>query len=88
MDAAGAVELSMPAVQPAELWKESGRWQKYGKELLRIRDRHDRDFCFGPTHEEVVTDSCAATSRATASCRSTSTRSRPSSATRSAPASV
>jgi prolyl-tRNA synthetase len=56
LDAAGAIELSMPAVQPAELWQESGRWQKYGKELLRIRDRHDRDFCFGPTHEEVVTD--------------------------------
>jgi len=56
MDAAGAVELAMPAIQPAELWQESGRWQKYGKELLRIRDRHERDFCFGPTHEEVVTD--------------------------------
>jgi prolyl-tRNA synthetase len=56
MDGAGAVELSMPAVQPAELWQESGRWQKYGKELLRIRDRHDREFCFGPTHEEVITD--------------------------------
>ena len=56
MNAAGAVELSMPAVQPAELWIESGRWKKYGKELLRISDRHDRDFCFGPTHEEVVTD--------------------------------
>jgi prolyl-tRNA synthetase len=56
MDAAGAVELSMPAVQPAELWQESGRWSQYGKELLRIRDRHERDFCFGPTHEEVVTD--------------------------------
>ena len=56
MDRAGAVELSMPAVHPAELWQESGRWQKYGKELLRIRDRHDRDFCFGPTHEEVITD--------------------------------
>ncbi len=56
LDAAGAIELSMPAVQPAELWQESGRWQKYGKELLRIKDRHDRDFCFGPTHEEVVTD--------------------------------
>jgi prolyl-tRNA synthetase len=53
---AGAVELHMPAVQPAELWQESGRWQRYGKELLRIRDRHDRDFCFGPTHEEVITD--------------------------------
>jgi prolyl-tRNA synthetase len=56
MDAAGAVELAMPAVQPAELWQESGRWTKYGKELLRIRDRHDRGFCFGPTHEEVITD--------------------------------
>src|SRR5688572_7203784 len=56
LDAAGAVELSMPAVQPAELWQESGRWQQYGKELLRIKDRHERDFCFGPTHEEVVTD--------------------------------
>ena len=56
MAAAGAVELSMPSVQPAELWIESGRWQKYGKELLRIRDRHERDFCFGPTHEEVITD--------------------------------
>jgi prolyl-tRNA synthetase len=56
MDAAGAVELAMPAIQPAELWIESGRWQKYGRELLRIRDRHERDFCFGPTHEEVITD--------------------------------
>jgi len=56
LDAAGAVELSMPAVQPAELWQESGRWQQYGKELLRIKDRHERDFCFGPTHEEVITD--------------------------------
>ena len=56
MDAADAVELAMPAIQPAELWSESGRWQKYGKELLRLRDRHERDFCFGPTHEEVITD--------------------------------
>jgi prolyl-tRNA synthetase len=50
------VELAMPAVQPAELWQESGRWQVYGKELLRLHDRHEREFCFGPTHEEVVTD--------------------------------
>jgi prolyl-tRNA synthetase len=57
MNRAGSVELSMPAIQPAELWMESGRWQKYGKELLRIKDRHDRDFVFGPTHEEVITDS-------------------------------
>ena len=56
MDAAGALEVFMPAIQPAELWKESGRWEKYGPELLRIRDRHERDFCFGPTHEEVITD--------------------------------
>ncbi|MEX0900378.1 MAG: proline--tRNA ligase [Gammaproteobacteria bacterium] len=56
MDAAGALELLMPAVQPAELWQESGRWQKYGPELLRMTDRHDREFCFGPTHEEVITD--------------------------------
>ena len=56
MNAAGAIELSMPAIQPAELWVESGRWIKYGKELLRIKDRHERDFVFGPTHEEVITD--------------------------------
>ena len=56
MNRAGALELSMPAVQPAELWQESGRWRKYGPELLRIKDRHERDFCFGPTHEEVITD--------------------------------
>jgi prolyl-tRNA synthetase len=56
MDRAGALELVMPAVQPAELWRESGRWDKYGNLLLRMRDRHDREFCFGPTHEEVITD--------------------------------
>ncbi|MBF0342269.1 MAG: proline--tRNA ligase, partial [Magnetococcales bacterium] len=56
MDAAGALEVLMPAVQPAELWRESGRWDFYGKELLRLKDRNDRDFCFGPTHEEVITD--------------------------------
>ncbi len=56
MDAAGAQEVLMPAVQPAELWQESGRWEKYGPELLRLKDRHDRDFCVGPTHEEVITD--------------------------------
>ncbi|GAB0057296.1 Proline--tRNA ligase [Candidatus Magnetaquicoccaceae bacterium FCR-1] len=56
MDAAGAQEVLMPAVQPAELWRESGRWDFYGKELLRILDRHEREFCFGPTHEEVITD--------------------------------
>ncbi len=56
MDQAGAFELLMPAVQPAELWRESGRWDRYGDLLLRMRDRHDREFCFGPTHEEVITD--------------------------------
>ncbi len=56
MDKAGAQEVLMPSVIPAELWQESGRWDKYGKELLRIKDRHNRDFCYGPTHEEVITD--------------------------------
>jgi len=56
MDRAGAQEVLMPAVQPAELWQESGRWDQYGPELLRMHDRHDREFCFGPTHEEVITD--------------------------------
>ena len=56
MDRAGALEVLMPAVQPAELWQESGRWGQYGPELLRLKDRHDREFCFGPTHEEVITD--------------------------------
>ncbi len=56
MDRAGALELLMPAVQPAELWQESGRWEQYGPLLLRMTDRHDRDYCFGPTHEEVITD--------------------------------
>ncbi len=56
LEKAGSAELLMPAIQPAELWQESGRWFQYGPELLRIKDRHDRDFCFGPTHEEVITD--------------------------------
>lgn len=56
MNRAGAQEVLMPVVVPAELWKESGRWEEYGKELLRIKDRHDREFCLGPTHEEVITD--------------------------------
>ena len=56
MDGAGALEVLMPAVVPSELWKESGRWDAYGKELLRFKDRADREFCLGPTHEEVVTD--------------------------------
>jgi prolyl-tRNA synthetase len=56
MNRAGAQEVLMPAVQPAELWQESGRWAEYGPELLRLKDRHQREFCFGPTHEEVITD--------------------------------
>jgi prolyl-tRNA synthetase len=56
MNRAGGVELSMPAIQPAELWMESKRWFQYGKELLRIKDRHERELVFGPTHEEVITD--------------------------------
>ncbi len=56
MNRAGALELVMPTVQPGDLWKESGRWEQYGKELLRFKDRHDRECCLGPTHEEVITD--------------------------------
>ncbi len=56
MDRAGAQELLMSGVQPAELWQESGRWDQYGPELLRLQDRHQRDFCLGPTHEEIITD--------------------------------
>ncbi len=55
MDKSGAQEILMPAVQPAELWQESGRWDQYGPELLRFKDRHDREFCYGPTHEEIIT---------------------------------
>jgi prolyl-tRNA synthetase len=56
MDRAGAQELLLPIASPAELWQESGRWELYGKELIRFKDRHERDFCLGPTHEEVITD--------------------------------
>jgi prolyl-tRNA synthetase len=56
MDNSGALEVLMPAIQPSELWQESGRWEQYGPELLRMKDRHDREFCFGPTHEEIITD--------------------------------
>ena len=56
MDKSGAQEVLMPAVQPAELWQQSGRWEQYGPELLRISDRHQREFCFGPTHEEIITN--------------------------------
>jgi len=56
MDRFGAVEVRLPAVQPGDIWKESGRWEHYGNELLRFSDRHGRDYCLGPTHEEVITD--------------------------------
>ncbi len=56
MDSCGCLEVLMPAVQPSELWQESGRWEQYGGELLRFKDRHGREFCFGPTHEEIITD--------------------------------
>ena len=56
MDRAGAQEVLLPVMLPSELWEETGRWQAYGKELIRLRDRHDRDFCLGPTHEEIITD--------------------------------
>lgn len=55
MNKAGAIEVLMPVVQPADLWQESGRWDEYGPELLRVKDRHQRDFVLGPTHEEVIT---------------------------------
>ena len=55
MNRAGGQEILMPILQPAELWLESGRWQVYGGELMRLKDRHDRDFCLGPTHEEIIT---------------------------------
>ena len=56
MERAGALEVLMPALQPAELWQETGRWEQYGPELARLKDRHDREFCLGPTHEEIITD--------------------------------
>ena len=56
MGRAGSVELSMPSIHPAELWKETSRWDLYGHLLLRMKDRNDREYCFGPTHEEVITD--------------------------------
>ncbi|MFI3156423.1 MAG: proline--tRNA ligase [Methylococcaceae bacterium] len=56
MEKTGALEVLMPGLQPAELWQETGRWEQYGPELARLKDRHDRDFCLGPTHEEIITD--------------------------------
>ena len=56
LNQAGCIELLMPAIQPADLWKESERWEEFGPQMLKIKDRHEKDFCFGPTHEEVITD--------------------------------
>ncbi|MBV5300943.1 MAG: proline--tRNA ligase, partial [Methylococcales bacterium] len=56
MEKSGALEVLMPGLQPAELWQETGRWEQYGAELARLKDRHQRDFCLGPTHEEIITD--------------------------------
>jgi prolyl-tRNA synthetase len=88
MNRAGAIELLMPAVVPAELWQETGRWEMYGPELLRFKDRHQRDFVIGPPTRKSSPTSHGARSGATASCRCISIRSRPSSATKSVPASA
>ena len=89
MNRAGAIELLMPVLQPAEMWQETGRWDKYGPELLRLKDRHERDFIVQPTSEEVDHRHRAeGASGATSSCRSTCITSRPSFATKSARASA
>ncbi len=88
MNAAGALEVLMPAVQPAELWQESGRWEQYGPELLRLKDRHEREFCVGPTHEEVITDLARNELNSYKQLPINFYRSRPSSAMRSARASA
>jgi prolyl-tRNA synthetase len=88
MDRAGAIELLMPTIQPKELWEESGRWQKFGPQLLKIRDRKEADYCYAPTAKRSSPISRVTNWPATSSCRSISTRSRSSSATRSAPASA
>ena len=79
MDKAGSLEIVMPMVQPAELWMESGRWQKYGDELLRLKDRHGREFALQPTSEEVVTDIARQEINSGSKCLSTSIKFKPSS---------
>ena len=81
-NAAGAQEVLMPTIQSAELWRESGRYDDYGKEMLRIRDRHERDMLYGPTNEEMITDLFRQSVLSTASCRRSCTTSNGSSATR------
>jgi prolyl-tRNA synthetase len=85
---AGAIEVLMPTIQPADLWRKSGRYDAYGKEMLRIKDRHDRDMLFGPTNEEMITDIFPRVCRATRTCRAISITSSGSSATRCARASA
>jgi prolyl-tRNA synthetase len=75
MNRSGAQEVLMPFVQPAELWHESNRWEKMGPEMLRLQDRHQRDFCLGPTHEEVITDIVRREVQSYNNCRATSIRS-------------
>jgi prolyl-tRNA synthetase len=85
MNRAGAVEVLMPSIQPRELWEETGRWEKFGGQLLKIKDRKEAEYCYGPTHEEVITDYARSElSSYQAIATSTTTRSRPSSATKSA----
>ena len=69
MQAAGAIELLMPAVQPKELWEETGRWEKFGGQLLKMQDRKEAWYCFGPTHEEVITDFARASRRSAGGSR-------------------
>ena len=88
MNRIGALEILMPAVQPAELWQESSRWEKYGPELLRFKDRHEREFCFGPTHEEVITDLLRREIKSYNNCPSAITSCKPNSVTRSVPVSA
>lgn len=85
MNRAGSVELLMPVIQPAELWQESGRWEFYGKELLRIKDRKDADFCFSPTCEELITDIVRKEINSYKQLPKISTTSTPNSAMKSAP---
>jgi prolyl-tRNA synthetase len=87
MNRAGAVEILMPTLQLADLWRESGRYDDYGQEMLRIKDRSDRDLLYGPTAEEVVTDIFRATSSRTRTCRRIFTTSSGSSATSAGPGS-
>ena len=82
MTAAGCAEIFMPAMQPAQMWQESGRWQVFGDELLRLKDRHGRDFCLGPTHEESYRIFCAGRYPGIGSCRFVCIRYKPNSAMR------